>query len=475
MRSRLIGIALAAALAAPAAAQNLAPPPGGCAYEIALLDAEARRLAVTMACAGDGPHRIATYRFLTDSHVRDLAPAGGSTLAKGEAWVLTGSGGIARATYRFDVDEMAGSTNSPSIGQRSGGSVVASARSFLLVPEGGRRPMRLALRFRAPAGAAVATALARDGEALVVDTRDFPSLGYMAMGRIETLAIPVEGRNGAGPGTLAVAILDGALAVPRPDLARWFADSAARIGAYFGGFPVARGLVVLQPVPGLRDLRRGIVIGGGGATMLLRIGADTRAEDLRGQWMLTHELVHFGAPFVEGHAWLMEGMAVYIETRQRVAAGWFPADRAWLGFLRNFRWGIPALEQQGLANARGIGPVYWGGTLFLLMADAEILARTRGARSLADCARAVLDRGGDTTVQWSLARFVETCDAATGGDTLQRMVAAHVARGTRLDLAAFWTRLGVQLTSDETGIVYDDAAPLAWVRKRIMQGPPAAP
>ncbi|MCW5772057.1 MAG: hypothetical protein KIT16_10515 [Rhodospirillaceae bacterium] len=472
MKLRFVWLALVAlAPAVPAAAEPPVPTKGGCAYEITLLDAEARRLAVAMACDGDGPFELGTWRSLTDDNLRDVAAAGGSTLVKGTAWVLAGKGGVARATYNVDVDDMVRSTNSPAIAQRVGGSVVASARSFLLVPGGGRRPMRLALRFRAPPGAAVATALAQSGDALAVETRDFPTLGFMALGRIETFAVPVAGRNGAGPGTLTIARLDGPLAVPQPALARWFAASAARIGDYFGGFPVSRALIVLQPVPGLADLRRGIVVGGGGATMLLRIGSETRPEDLHRQWMLTHELVHFGQPFVGGHTWLMEGMAVYVETRQRVAAGWFPADRAWHGLLRNFRWGVPAMEQQGLAAARGIGPVYWGGTLFMLMADADILARTHGAKSLADCIRAVLDRGGDTTRQWTLDRFVAVCDAATGGDTFRRLVAAHVTKGTPLDLARLWQRLGVQLTADETGIVYNDKAPLAWVRKRIMAAP----
>jgi hypothetical protein len=221
-------------------------------------------------------------------------------------------------------------------------------------------------------------------------------------------------------------------------------------------------------MPELRYLRRGMVAGGGGATMLLRIGAETRAEDLFGQWMLMHELVHFAAPFIDNHAWLMEGMAVYTETRLRVAAGWFPRDQAWRGFLRNFRQGIPAMEQAGLARSRGIGPVYWGGTLMMLLADAEIIEKSGGKKSLADCFQAVLAEGGDTAQRWSLERFVAVCDAATGFGTLRRLADAHVLKGTEVDLAPLLAKLGVQLGEYEAGVVYDDAAPLAWVRKRIM-------
>jgi hypothetical protein len=466
MRLRFACIVIAA-LAAPAGAQEIAPPAGGCHYEIALADAEARMLDVAMRCAGNGPHAISSYRFLTDAHVREIKGVAGSTVEKTEeAWVLKGANGVARATYRFDVDEMAGSTNSPSIGQRVGGSVVAGARSFLLVPEGGKRPMTLTLRWKAPAGAAVLTGLAAKDGVQRLETADFGYISFMAMGRLEVLRIPVKARR--GDGALTIAILDEKLPLARETLTQWFAASAARIGDYFGGFPTREALIVLQPVPDLRYLRRGMVAGGGGATMLLRIGAETKPEDLFGQWMLMHELVHFAAPFIDNHAWLMEGMAVYTETRLRVAAGWFPRDQAWRGFLRNFRQGMPAMEQQGLAAARGIGPVYWGGTLMMLLADAEIIEKSAGAKSLADCFKAVLDQGGDTAQRWSLDRFVAVCDAATGYRTLRRLVDAHVMKGTRLDLAALLAKLGVQLGEYEAGVVYDDNAPLAWVRKKIM-------
>ena len=467
MRSRFLFAALAAVAAAPAHAQEVAPPPGGCHYEIALADAEARRLDVTMACAGEGPFALSTYRFVTDAHVKELRAVAGSRIEKTEeAWSLKGAGGLARAAYRFDVDELAGSTNSPSLGQRIGGSVVAGVRSFLLVPDGGKTPMTLTLRFRAPPGAAVATGLARSGDVQRIDTAAFPYISFMAMGRIELLRVPVAARGGEG--TLTVAILDEALPLPRAALAQWIGASAARIGAYFGGFPAKESLIVVQPVPGLRYLRRGMVAGGGGATMLLRIGAATEAGDLFGQWMLMHELVHFAAPFIDGHAWLMEGMAVYVETRLRVAAGWFPRDRAWRGFLRNFRQGIPAMEQAGLARSRGIGPVYWGGTLIMLLADAEIIEKSGGEKSLADCFQAVLAAGGDTAERWPLARFIAVCDRATGFGTLRRLADTHVFKGAPVDLAPLLAKLGVQLGEYQSGVVYDDSAPLAWVRKKIM-------
>ena len=90
----------------------------------------------------------------------------------------------------------------------------------------------------------------------------------MAMGRIETFDIALKGREGAA--RLSVALLDGERKLTAPEIARWIEASAARDGTYFGGFTVQRSLIVLEPVPGQRYLRRGMVAGGGGATMMLR-------------------------------------------------------------------------------------------------------------------------------------------------------------------------------------------------------------
>src|SRR5262249_41844653 len=116
MRVR-IALSAVALAGSPAPAPETAPPAAGGHYGVALADVEAHALQVEMACAGDGPHALSTYRSLTDAHVTDLRALAGSALEKMEGvWRLKGAGGVARGAYRFDVDEMAGATNSPSIG-----------------------------------------------------------------------------------------------------------------------------------------------------------------------------------------------------------------------------------------------------------------------------------------------------------------------------------------------------------------------
>jgi hypothetical protein len=219
-------------------------------------------------------------------------------------------------------------------------------------------------------------------------------------------------------------------------------------------------------VEGDRPLVRGVVVGGGGASMLLLMGANATPNQLYGHWMLMHELVHFGHPvIVEGHRWLGEGMAVYTETVVRARHGWFAERETWAAFRRHMTRAAPHLSGDGLARARTIDGVYWGGALLMLMADVEIRRRTEGRRALADCVKAVQAEGGVADARWALERFVRACDAGTGTQVFAELVERHVHRGLPLDLDAFWRRLGVVV--GESGPGLDDAAPLAAIRRAI--------
>ncbi len=453
------------------AAQAQAPPEPGCHYDIVLRDKAASRLGVTMICAGEGPVRFATFRTFTNDHVRNvIVHAGGEAFGE-TPWTFRGKDGAIRLTYNFDVDEMAGSTNSPTIGMRYGNSVLSSVRSFLLLPEAGAVPTPLSIRFSVPEGAVALTGLAAQNGRLRLHTDDLRYIGFMVLGEATQLRLPIKTRDGRET-HLDVAILDVPRALDNAAIQSWLAESAARIGGYFGGFPTNHGLIVLRPAAGRSGLLRGMVTAGGGATMLLVMGSNSNRSELTSQWMLMHEFAHFGAPFIEDHPWIMEGMAVYVETMLRVRAGWFAEDVAWRGYMRSMPRGLPALEQTGLGQARGIGPVYWGGTLFWLLADMEVIEKSGGKKSIADCFAAVLDQGGDTSKRWTLDQFIAVCDAAAGDGTVKRLADRHVAQGAPVDLAGVWKRLGVKEAEPPAAVDYDESAPLAWIRRRIMQGTP---
>jgi hypothetical protein len=449
---------------------DVAVPETGCRYAVTLAEPEARTLRIELACAGAGPHRLVGTRNIPNDHVRELRALDGGALEKRDGgWTLSARAGAAaaRAAYTFDMDDLVASTNSASIGRRVGGSVVTSPGSFLLVPAAPGAPLRLV--FAAPAGAAIATALARDGDDHLISTAELDPAGFMALGRIAPIAV-APAAPGA-PASLTVAVLDAKLSLPRESLANFVRDQAAALARHYGGFPVARGLIVIRPVEDGRALVRGVVVGGGGASMLLLMGADATPNQLYGHWMLMHELVHFGHPVIaEGHRWLGEGMAVYTETVVRARNGWFGERETWAAFRRHMARAAPQLAGEGLARARSIDAVYWGGALLMLMADVEIRRETQGRRTLADCVKAVQAAGGVATERWALDRFVRVCDAGTGTGVFAALVARHVRQGTPFDLDDFWRRLGV--VAGEDGATLDDAAPLAALRRAITAPTP---
>jgi hypothetical protein len=74
-------------------------------------------------------------------------------------------------------------------------------------------------------------------------------------------------------------------------------------------------------------------------------------------------------------------------------------------------------------------------------------------------------------VDWPIARALAAGDAATQTDVLQELYARMKDEPVLFDLPQVFRELGV---SEQGGaIVYDDAAPLAALRKRFVRGGPS--
>ena len=123
--------------------------------------------------------------------------------------------------------------------------------------------------------------------------------------------------------------------------------------------------------------------------------------------MLVHELIHTGMPFIRGRGtWFMEGAATYIEPIIRARAGWKTEEEVWKEWVDDMPQGARAFAS-GLANASG-RENYWGGAIFMLMADLGIRRDTDGAKGLEDCLAGALWGGLDAppTVprRWTMPR-----------------------------------------------------------------------
>ncbi len=293
--------------------------------------------------------------------------------------------------------------------------------------------------------------------------------GYTAIGRFERarVAVPAAGEAGDGRGAvLDIAFLDGELALSRATLLAWIETIARAHVEYWHGFTTTRVLLTVVPVPGRPRVVFGRVVPGGGVSAMLQVGARASEADLAEDWILPHEFVHTGMPFVQGRSsWAMEGVATYVEPVIRARAGLKPEAMVWREWIDNMPRGVAAL-QNGLTG----GSPYWGGGLFMLLADIEIRRATAGAKGLEDCLRGALRAGGDATPseRWPLATWVERCDEALGAPLMTGMVERHLGASITVDLAALWRDLGVR--PDGEGVAYDDSAPLASIRKAIVMG-----
>ena len=104
-----------------------------------------------------------------------------------------------------------------------------------------------------------------------------------------------------GGGTLQIDFANGpTLDLPIDAILKHIQMAASAVTAYYGHFPVARARILVVPVPGGRGEEiQGTTWGGVDgfqAFTRLRIAQHATAEDLKEDWVTTHELVHMAFP-----------------------------------------------------------------------------------------------------------------------------------------------------------------------------------
>ena len=253
------------------------------------------------------------------------------------------------------------------------------------------------------------------------------------------------------------------------DLLNWVARCARAATAYFGRFPVASARITIAE--GRRSgVSNGRSFGENGAGSRLMVGRHATAKDLDDDWMLTHEMVHFGFPSVEErHHWIEEGSATYVEPIARVQSGWLTAEKIWNDMVRDMPQGLPQSGDQGLDNMHTWGRTYWGGAIFCLLADIEIRKHSKNARGLQDALRAINAAGGSIETDWPLERAFEIGDRATRSKCLMDLYREMGSKAVAVDLPALWKQLGV--IREDSRVTFDDRAPLAPIRAAITSGP----
>jgi len=275
-------------------------------------------------------------------------------------------------------------------------------------------------------------------------------------------------RHEIGVGHSMVTVLIPTGQFPAADLlTEWVQRSAAIVAGYYGGFPVVGVRIVVTPEPGTR-VTGGTTFGQPAPSIRVRVGTRVDAPALRDDWVLVHEMTHLALPDVgEDHAWLSEGLAVYVEGVARVQAGNRSIEDVFAEEQRSMPRGMPGPQDRGLDADRSWGRTYWGGAMFCLLADVDIRRRTHNRAGLQDAMRAVLRASGGLTADWDIDRVFATADAAVGVPVLSELYAQMKDRPFAPDLPALWRNLGV--IADGSGVHITDEAPLADIRRAIFR------
>jgi hypothetical protein len=268
-----------------------------------------------------------------------------------------------------------------------------------------------------------------------------------------------------GGATIEVTFTSDQFDLPRQALLDWIGLGARAVSGYFGRFPVPHARIQVVMTSGRRRVG-GVTWGEGGAHSRITVGQHITAQDLERDWVLTHEMVHYGFPSVDPeHHWIEEGSATYIEPIARAAVGNLPVTQVWGDMVRDMPQGLPAAGDQGLDHTHSWGRTYWGGALFCLLADVGIRQKSHNKKGLVDALRAVNRAGGNIENDWPLEHALQVGDKATGGKALTTLCAQMAAKPMPVDLPELWRRLGVKRESGQ--VSFDGGAPLAAVRAAI--------
>jgi hypothetical protein len=464
--------------AMPAYAQSSAPVPvPDCTADVDLAESDGLKVAVTYRCRSSSALIFRAVGEKGVRHVLAFTDGGGKALQpSGTDWWVEPTGGVVEARYRFDLAGYAAEVDRPTLAIARGGGVLCLLESWLFEPRGFKALPVIDIRVHAADGLSFTSGLPKVGDAWRLSDTLVRFAGYSALGRftLTELAVPAPGSLRPGQpkqdGVLRLALLDGVSPEGRADLVDWVRLTAQAESNYWQGFTARQLMLGLLPMQSGAPVGFGRTVPGGGATVMVQVNSQVAKRRLFDQWVLVHELIHTGMPFIDGRGtWLMEGAATYVEPIIRARAGWKTEAEVWQEWVENMPRGASGFPM-GLANISGPPYVYWTGATVMLLADIGIRRATRGAKGLEDCLGGVLWSGLDAARRVSVDEFVRACDRASETDVMSGLMQQHFSKQQPVDLDAMWKELGVSLAGGR--IALDNKAPAAEWRKLIVPGAP---
>ena len=441
---------------------------GSWSYVVDAPEPGSRTLTVEATFEGARTERIAigatSAPFVADLAVR--TGHGFRTVERRDGeWFERSCNGRCTLRYRVDLDALAGACGDEVDCARRVGEATLSPSLAWLVHPVPRRDVPVTVLLRGQNAISGMTAADETGRSFAFRSFDLDEGSFTAFGPSRRYRIASPGGDRAARIDVAI-VGEQSFAMPDDAMLSWIGEAAAVTVPLFGRFPVEHTTIFVVPARGEEGVTFGKVLSLAGASVVLVVGDRMPAAARHKDWVLVHELFHLGFPTFRGEGrWLGEGLATYYEPVLRARAGWTTDAEVFHQFARNMPRGQPPKPGAGLGARDDLDSIYWGGALFCLAADTRIRAETHGNRSLDDVVRSALARGGDATKVWSVHDVVRLADEATGTTVVSSMVERYAAHGNRIDLEGLLSSLGV-----EPDGAPDEAKPLAWVRRGILDG-----
>ena len=252
----------------------------------------------------------------------------------------------------------------------------------------------------------------------------------------------------------------------------WLRNSAFAVEQMYGAFPRERVQVSLRFAPG-RGAHFGLVFRAGGIGAHFWLGENTRAKDLRHDWVGVHELSHLSLPFIRtSEPWLSEGVATYYQYLLQARAGWISESEFWYRLLGGIRSATAAPRdtlRKSAANMARTGDyrrVYWGGAVLVWLADVTLRVRSENSASLDRALERLLGCCLPSEQRWTAQALAQKLDELTDDSVFQHVFNAHLDQISPPPLEHLLRNLGIVYEGNEVQL--RDDAPWAHIRRSIV-------
>jgi predicted metalloprotease with PDZ domain len=211
----------------------------------------------------------------------------------------------------------------------------------------------------------------------------------------------------------------------------------------------------------------------GGVGAHFWLGENTRAKDLRHDWVGVHELSHLSLPFVRtSEPWLSEGVATYYQYLLQARAGWISESEFWYRLIEGIRSATSAPRESlresatHMARTGAYRRVYWGGAALIWLADVTLRVRSDNGASLDLALERLMACCLPSERLWTAKALTLKLDELTDAAVFQQVFNAHLDEITPPPLDALLNNLGIVYGDNQ--VTLRDDAPWAHIRRSIV-------